>query len=82
MPSQKADKRPTAFSRVLTHCTMMDFFCRHASCESGQLDVVKFLLNQPGVNVNVKDKKNNTPLTGLKSDISTSLIFTKTALPF
>ncbi|XP_028404975.1 uncharacterized protein LOC114527500 isoform X2 [Dendronephthya gigantea] len=35
----------------------------HVSCKSGQLDVVKFLINQPGINVNATDRKNNTPLT-------------------
>ena len=35
----------------------------HASCRGGHLDVVKFLINQPGVNINVRDNKNNTPLT-------------------
>lgn len=36
---------------------------RHISSEAGHLDLIKFLLNQSGVNINAKDKKNNTPLT-------------------
>ena len=47
--------------------TRANFSFRHASSKSGHLDVVKFLLNQPGVDVNVRDKKNNTPLTGLEN---------------
>lgn len=38
---------------------------RHVSCKSGHLDVVRFLITQPGVNVNARDRKKNTPLTGL-----------------
>ncbi len=50
----------------LTRDALFNVPFRHTSCRSGHLDVVKFLLNQPGVNVNVRDKKNNTPLTGLE----------------
>ena len=38
--------------------------CRHVSAAEGHLDVVKFLLLQPGININARDKNDFTPLLG------------------
>jgi len=40
------------------------FLCRHVSAAEGHLDVVKFLLLQPGTNINARDKNDFTPLLG------------------
>ena len=40
------------------------FSSRHVGAAEGHLDVVKFLLLQPGIHVNARDSNDYTPLLG------------------
>ena len=40
------------------------FFLSHVSAAEGHLDVVKFLLLQPGININARDTNDFSPLLG------------------
>lgn len=46
--------------------SVMSFFPshRHVSAAEGHLDVVKFLLLQPGIDINARDANDFTPLLG------------------
>ena len=56
-------KREDPENEVVTKSSFC-FLCRHVSAAEGHLDVVKFLLLQPGTNINARDKNDFTPLLG------------------
>ena len=53
---------------------MLPCHVSHVSAAEGYLDIVKFLLLQPGIDINARDENDATPLLGMRTIIHYNLV--------